>query len=53
MTHAQDPRPAASVQPRASKGTFLWLALLVLAAFILVDGRGVSQAADESKVDIL
>jgi hypothetical protein len=54
MTDAQDSRrPVATLLPRASRVTFLWLAMLALTAFILAGGRGVSHAADKSKVDIL
>lgn len=54
MSDTQDRRrDGPPVLPRASQSTFLWLALLALVAFVLIDSRGVSHAAPEGKIDIV
>jgi len=54
MTDTQDRRrDGPHTLPRASKATFLWLALLALVAFVVIDSRGISHAAPEATVDIV
>ena len=54
MPDTQDRRrDGLPMLPRASKATFLWLALLALVAFVVIDSQGVSHAAPKETIDIV